>query len=73
MDFMQMNQRGQPIGLSGDSGCSSGPHLHVALFRDRTNFDARSSLPLNYRNADGPLDPRQGLVYDALYRATPWR
>lgn len=60
---------GQPIGLSGDSGCSSGPHLHVTLFRDRTDFGARNSAPLNYRNADGPLDARNGLVQEATYRA----
>ncbi len=58
---------GQPIGLSGDSGCSSGPHLHVALFRDSTNFNKENTLPLNFHDAEGPLDVRQGLVQGARY------
>jgi murein DD-endopeptidase MepM/ murein hydrolase activator NlpD len=58
---------GQPIGLSGDSGCSSGPHLHVALFRNRTSFNKEDTLPLNFHNADGPLDARRGLVQGARY------
>lgn len=64
---------GQPIGLSGDSGCSSGPHLHVALFRDRTDFGKANTLPLNFHDADGPLDARRGLVQGARYtvRAVP--
>lgn len=62
-------EAGQPLGLSGDSGCSSGPHLHVALFRDGTDFGRRATLPLNYRNADGPLNERGGLVQGARYRA----
>lgn len=60
---------GQPIGLSGDSGCSSGPHLHVALFRDRSSFGAANGSPLNYRNAIGPLDARNGLVQGQVYQA----
>jgi murein DD-endopeptidase MepM/ murein hydrolase activator NlpD len=58
---------GQPIGRSGDSGCSSGPHLHVALFRDRTSYTKENTLPLNYHDADGPLDARRGLVQGARY------
>ncbi|MGE0555139.1 MAG: M23 family metallopeptidase [Gemmatimonadales bacterium] len=58
---------GEPIGLSGDSGCSSGPHLHVAMFADRSSFDKENTLPLNYHDADGPLDARHGLVQDASY------
>lgn len=58
---------GQPIGLSGDSGCSSGPHLHVALYRDRTSRDKSHTLPLNFHDADGPLDARRGLVQGARY------
>ena len=61
--------QGQPIGLSGDSGCSSGPHLHVALFRDRTSFGAANTLPLNYRNAQGMLNSREGLVQGQRYEA----
>lgn len=62
--------QGQPIGLSGDSGCSSGPHLHINLFRNRSNYDEENSIPLNFSNADGPHDARGGLVQGALYTAT---
>jgi murein DD-endopeptidase MepM/ murein hydrolase activator NlpD len=58
---------GQAIGLSGDSGCSSGPHLHVALFRDGSSFGKENALPLNYHDADGPVDSRGGLVQGASY------
>lgn len=58
---------GQPIGLSGDSGCSSGPHLHIALFENGRSFDKENTLPLNFHDADGPLDERRGLVQGARY------
>ncbi len=60
------------IALSGDSGCSAGPHLHVALFADRrTGFDRQWSLPLNFSNSGGPLDGQRGLVRGGRYRALP--
>ncbi len=65
----QTVETGEAIGLSGDSGCSIGPHLHVALFKDRTNYDARNTIPLNYNNAAGQLDGRHGLVEGRIYEA----
>ena len=65
-DFVR---QGQPIGLSGNSGCSAGPHLHVALFKDRTNYDRQSTIPLNYKNAQGPTDSNNGLVFNKQYKA----
>jgi len=62
---------GQPIGLSGTSGCSSGPHLHVGLYRDSTAFTHENSIPFNYRNAIGPLDANRGLMQDRAYTAGP--
>lgn len=62
---------GTLVGLSGDSGCSSGPHLHVVLFRDATNFDKESSRPLNFRNADGPHAANEALVQGGRYTALP--
>jgi murein DD-endopeptidase MepM/ murein hydrolase activator NlpD len=61
--------QGRPIGLSGNSGCSSDPHLHVTLYRAGNSFDHDDSLPLNYRNAQGPIDPNGGLVQGADYTA----
>lgn len=62
---------GQLIGISGDSGCSSGPHLHVNLLRNGARWEKENTLPLNYRNADGPLTEKHGLVQDAKYTARP--
>jgi len=62
-------QQGDPIGLSGDSGCSSGTHLHIALFRDRTNFDRQSTLPVNFANAAGPLDSKHAPVQGGKFTA----
>jgi hypothetical protein len=57
----------QPIGLSGDSGCSSEPHVHVALFRNRSSFNKENTVPLNYRAAEGPVDSLGGLVQGRMY------
>ena len=65
-------EQGETLGLSGNSGCSSGPHLHTNLFRDRTNFDRQSSLPFNYSNAEGKLDGNNGLIGEETYRALPF-
>lgn len=67
----QQVKQGQPIGLSGNSGCSAGPHVHVALFRDRTSFNRQSTLPFNYSNARGPLDARRGLLQGGVFEALP--
>ena len=65
-------QQGQTIGLSGDTGCSAGPHLHTWLFRDATDFSRKASLPVNYRNASGPLDSNDALAIGGTYTALPF-
>lgn len=64
-------EQGEPIGLSGNSGCSSGPHLHVALFRDSSDLSGKATLPFNYRNGIGPLDANRGLKQGEEYLAGP--
>lgn len=65
----QVVNAGDVLGQSGNSGCSSGPHLHVALFRDGTNYDRQSTLPFNYSNAEGELDANNGLKHQGSYLA----
>ncbi|MCB9308101.1 MAG: peptidoglycan DD-metalloendopeptidase family protein [Lewinellaceae bacterium] len=63
--------QGQAIGLSGSSGNTGGvQHLHLQAFRDGTSYDKWNAIPLNFSNADGPLDdqnmPVNGQFYTAL-------
>jgi murein DD-endopeptidase MepM/ murein hydrolase activator NlpD len=43
---------GQVIARSGNTGFSSGPHLHFAVFRT-IDGNARETLPVQFRLADG--------------------
>jgi len=60
---------GQPIARSGSSGTSL-PHLHFGVAR---TWPVRHSddLPVNFRNAEGPLDARGGLLRATVYEALP--
>lgn len=62
-------QQGDHIGISGNSGCSSGPHVHVGIYRADAPFERQYSLPFNFRNAEGELDANHGLIYDRVYKA----
>lgn len=64
--------RGDVIGLSGDSGCSIGPHLHIAVFRERGKHFRQYTMPINFRNAKGSLDENNGLVYNQMYESLPY-
>lgn len=64
--------QGQPIAISGNSGATAGPHVHLVLSRDRTNFDREVSLPVSYRNAGGTFDPNGGLALGQSYEALPF-
>lgn len=64
-------QKGQIIGLSGDSGCSIGPHLHIAVFRQLGKHFRQYTIPINFFNTDGPLDGNNGMIYNETYEALP--
>jgi murein DD-endopeptidase MepM/ murein hydrolase activator NlpD len=60
---------GQFIARSGSSGTSL-PHLHFGVARSWP-VKHPDDLPVNFNNADGPLDERGGLVRAASYLARP--
>ena len=61
----QSIERGQPIGLSGDTGSSAAPHLH---FHVQAGPDL-GTVPVTFRNTEP--HPR-GLREGQLYAALPW-
>ena len=64
---------GDPLALVG-IGPNGNPHVHIDVFHDgrwdNTSFNTgrRYSLPVNFRNAEGPLDERGGLIQGERYR-----
>jgi murein DD-endopeptidase MepM/ murein hydrolase activator NlpD len=56
---------GDFIGLSGNTGFTSGPHLHFSVFKTASGHD-RLSLPVKFKTADSPAIT---IVSGASYRA----
>lgn len=62
---------GQPIGACGNTGNTGNlPHLHFEVFR-RQAYVYTDAVAVSFRNADGPLDARGGLVALRTYEALP--
>ena len=58
-------ERGQKIGLSGNTGHTTMPHLHFAVYR-ATEGGNTQSIPVRFRSADGLVTrPRHGARYQA--------
>lgn len=63
--------QGQRIAASGNSGNTLGePHLHFGVYEFWPATE-RFDVPVNFRNTDGPLDDRRGLVPGNTYPALP--
>ena len=64
--------QGQPIAASGNSGNTGGmPHLHFGVYEGwpaTEGFD----VPMNFRNAEGTLDKRNGLRPGGYFKALPY-
>jgi murein DD-endopeptidase MepM/ murein hydrolase activator NlpD len=61
--------QGDLLGLAGNSGNSSGPHLHFQAFRDRTSFSKSNSVPITFSNAIGQAAGNGALLEGVIYTA----
>ncbi|MDH3647772.1 MAG: M23 family metallopeptidase [Gammaproteobacteria bacterium] len=60
--------QGDIVSLAGNSGNSSGPHLHFQVFRSR-NFDKSNAIPVTFRNAIGTARTNGELIEGQVYQA----
>jgi murein DD-endopeptidase MepM/ murein hydrolase activator NlpD len=60
-------RRGQRIGYSGNTGHTSMPHLHFAVYR-ATTWGHTQSIPVRFESAAGIIDmPRMGARHEAAH------
>jgi len=62
----QKIKRGQFIGLSGNTGFTNGPHLHLIVFKGKS-YNSRQSLVIKFISASGVINkPIRGKKYKAV-------
>jgi murein DD-endopeptidase MepM/ murein hydrolase activator NlpD len=65
-------RRGELLALSGNSGRTGNfPHLHFGVYQAWPPVEGHD-VPVNFRNTDGPLDARGGLIRGETYTALPY-
>ena len=66
--------QGDLLALSGSSGMPVyEPCLHFEVWYDDSPYDPSNSVPVNFRNSEGPLNQQDGLLgRGAIYLALPF-
>lgn len=65
VEIGQKIERGKRIGLSGNTGYASHPHLHFGIY-GAVNGETRRSFPIQFQIQEGPVTPVQGRSYTAV-------
>jgi len=64
-------ETGEYVARSGNSGYSGEPHLHIGVYQNYPPVEG-VDVPFNFKNAQGTLDERNGLIKGESYKALPY-